>query len=132
MEKENEVLFATSDGFYYDGIPSQGSYTTSAPTAEEYALAQNTVEVFKQIETVLVVSQTVVVTLAVICIIKGLLNSINNKKIEGVESDLSGDSENNGTVRRKATIQYYIFGIILFLGYGIINVITNIFKTFIQ
>ena len=131
MEFENEILFATADGFYYDGIPSQGSYTTSTSTAEDYASTQNTENVFKQIGTALIVSQIVIVTLAVICIIKGLLNSINNKKIEGAESDLSGETENSGNVHKKATIPYYIFAIILLMGYGIINVIKGFFTNII-
>lgn len=130
MEIENEVFLATSDGFYYDGVPSQGSYTPSTSTTEEYVLEESTEEVFKQIGTALVVSQIVIVTLAVICIIKGLLNSINNKKIEVAEEDLSGETSNSRNMRKKATIPYYIFSIILFVGYGIINVITNIFKEF--
>lgn len=128
MEIENEVLLATSDGFYYDGVPSQGSYTPSTSATEGYTVEPNTEEVFKQIGSVLVVSQIVIVTLAVICIIKGLLNSINNKKIEGTEEDLSGESLNSRNMRKKATVPYYIFSIILFVGYGIINVITNMFK----
>lgn len=131
MEMENGILFATSDGFYYDGVPSQGSYTPSTSTTQEYTLTQNTDDVFKQIGTALIVSQIVIVSLAVLCIVKGLINSINNKKIENGENDLSGESANTENMRKKTTIPYYIFAIILFMGYGIINVITNFFKSFI-
>lgn len=117
-----EILLA-SDGFYYQGTPSQGYYSATTKVTEGYASVDNTEEyAFRKIESNLVISQIVVVTLAVICIIKGLLNSKNNKKIATEESDLSGEGlDQNG--HPKATVPYFAVAMILFIAYGVMNVI---------
>lgn len=117
-----EILLA-SDGFYYQGTPSQSSYSATTKATEGYASAEIAEEyAFRNIESALVISQIVVITLAVICIIKGILNSKNNKKIAAEESDLSSESlEQN--VHQKATVPYFALSMILFIAYGVMNIV---------
>ena len=122
MKIEKEILLA-SDGFYYDGVPRQGSYTLVTPNTDEYVVSKDTDLMFKEIEAILIFSQVIVVSIAVICILKGLINSINNKKISSSKNDLNAESNITENTPPKATLPYYIISIIFFVGYGIINII---------
>ena len=124
---ENEILLATSDGFYYEGIPSTGSYSSSTTKAKDISVEQDMDGTLKQIGSAIIISQIIIVTLAVMCIIKGILNSINNKKIVGLENDLSEESVTGEFSKRKITAPYFVSSIVLFVIYGIINIIKGFF-----
>lgn len=79
MEKENEFLIATSDGFYYEGVPSTGSYTSSKK-ADDYIPSKVTEDVFRKVETGIIIVQVLIVILCLVCFFKGVLNFRKNKE----------------------------------------------------
>lgn len=139
---ENEILLATNNEFYYDGVPSSSSYKSSSVntgTTQAFA-SSNCIEdtsgaseyIFKTVGKVLTGTQVVMIILAVFCIFKGLSNmnknKINNDELSGTEDELYGDEvylRNDGRVRKKATLSYFVFSLMLFFGCGIINIIKN-------
>lgn len=126
MKIENEVLYATSDGFYYDGVPSKGSYTSSSAKTEKTILEKDQEVIFEQIGSTVIIIQILIISLAVISILKGVLNSMNNKKIVGGENNLSDKN-----TKIKSTTPYYIFSIILFVIYGVTNIIKGFIINFL-
>lgn len=118
MEMENEELYATSDGFYYEGSPAQGSYTSSSTKYESSLFEQNGKITLNQIEKTLGIAQVLVMILTIICIIRGMSYSKNSKKIideDNVFKDIN--------TKKKHINPYYIFSIVLLVVFGIVNII---------
>lgn len=124
MEMENELLLATSDGFYYQGTPSQGSYTASKDiTTSSYTSYEETDEIFNKIEGVLVLTQTILLVIVLIFFVKGIMNQRKSKK---EEIELVAEE----TKVSKTYLIYYIFAVVFAIGYGCIEIIKGFLDKF--
>lgn len=127
MGMEKEVLLATSDGFYYDGTPSQGSYSTSKDVTDTitsaYTSYEEDDEVLNKIEGTLVLSQTIILVIVLIFFIKGIMSQRKSKKeeIELVEKE---------TKSSKKYLLYYICAVFFIIGYGCIEIIKGFLDKF--
>lgn len=120
---ENEILLATSDGFYYQGTPSQGSYTTSKDTTTSaYTSYEESDEILNKIEGAIGISQTILLVIILICCIKGIMSQQKSKKVEMevVEEEKSSN----------VYISYYIFAVIFSVAYGCLEIIEGFLDKF--
>lgn len=124
---ENEILLATSDGFYYEGVPSTSSIkTTKKPSLEDAMMYSNSTNdvstatriAIEKINVGVGAVRIILMLVALLLVIKGSLNLIKNKniKIKNINSnegpiDFINEDETN--VRKKGVMGYYILAIIL-------------------
>ena len=132
---EKEMLLATNDDFYYDGVPSEFSYDSSSILESGYSEScLETTGAKPSYNTIYNASiqlmQLLLIILAGICIIKGIYNIIKNKKIkqESLMKEKEGNViiENPKKVKKKAVIIYFIFSFLLGVAYMVLETI----KTF--
>lgn len=118
-----------SDEFYYDGVPQMvtsknGEYIEST-LDDSYKMAEPK-GTAKSIRSSLNMMQVIFVLLGILLIMKGISNFINNKKIK--DEDEYNDpinSGDDGKIRRKTVLMYFVFSGILFFGGLIIHIVKN-------
>lgn len=124
---ENEVLLATSDGFYYDGTPSKGSYSTSKDVTDTITSVSpssaESDEILNKIEGTLVFSQTIILVIILIFLIKGIMSQRKSKK---EEIELVGER----TAASKKYLLYYICAVFFTIVYGCIEIIKGFVDKF--
>lgn len=126
VEVSNEELI---ENLYSENISANDSY--EAVYIDSYK--DNSIPVscsfYKKITTALTIVQMVSIVVAVLCILKGILNIQKNKLIKNVDTnkneipDVTLNSKNNEGQRKKATVRYFIFSAMLLFIYFIINIV---------
>ncbi|MBR3614821.1 MAG: hypothetical protein IKL55_06555 [Clostridia bacterium] len=123
---ENEILLATSDGFYYKGTPSgeisfgstKDSYSTSETIGKNTGL--NSQGINRVIMSMFDVVPVVLIIIGILYFFKGISNIKNNrKKSELFSEDLSenlhsdGSSPINGI--KKGPFRYFIISVVVLI-----------------
>ena len=125
----NEFLIATSDEFYYDGVPQPKINTYS-----EMTLAADTTgaasRIYCTVNTTLNIIRVILIIAIIICVIKGFCNLIANikNKRDNKSDDEYDDSaylKNHGVQKNKSVLGYFLASVIMAFGAGLINIITN-------
>lgn len=125
VEVSNEELI---ENLYSENISANDSYEAVCVDAymdDSIGLAST---ISEKIATVLTIVQMVSIVVAVLCILKGILNIQKNKLIKNVDQNknkipgVTLISNNNETPRKKATVGYFIFSAMLLFIYFIINI----------
>ena len=126
---ENELLLATSDGFYYDGTPNQGSYTESkdvkTTTTSAYTSYEENNDVFDKFGDILGFTEGVIGILAVICLFKSVSVLLKNRK-EDTENVIDDQMQERINKSKK----YYFYLIVLTLAYVCVSFVSEFLEKF--
>ena len=132
---ENDFLLATSDEFYYDGMPKSNFSFTTVTNTEVISDAPITINetIGAAITIVQIVGAFIAIILWIIGIKNIIQNNITSKNKIDEKYELSGDKDNlnEEKIKKKPTVRYFIFGIILYMVSGIFQITKNFAKPII-
>ena len=121
MNQENNDY---SEEFNYQGVPQTSSYETSYLADDSSGAAAHINEL---VGNVLIGIQLISVVLGTICVIKGILNIIKNRKLkaENKENEVLSNEDSEKKIRQKAVVPYFISSAALFFVNLMLSVVTN-------
>ena len=129
MVEENENLYLAATGIYYKGVP-ETSFKTSEESYEgvsrspEVSLGEPSI-LGCNINKVLYITRIIFIIIAILCVLKGIVNFINNRKLANNKEDLLDGLEDDQETKIKPVNGYFIASAVLGIFAFMINIVNN-------